>query len=520
MERSTANISYKGSVTDAISETQKQKKLFVVYISGDDADSTLLEQSVWADSRVAVSISKYCIFLHLVQGSVDAIQFSAIYPQKSVPSITAVGYNGIKLWQHEGYTSVENFVASIEKAWASLHLQETTLTLLTQALASKKPETLGSNSQAAGENASTSNTGSLSGANVIDNLEDKPTEEPKLPEQEMISETVKANDKMPGLQTSLQSNTAVKVKEDPNTPQRSKRENVGSVNTDVHSSMASRDIDISVIPEETKETKETPEINTMVKDEKTKKEEVSEPVGYSNVVKSNDINLNIRMPDGGSLKRNFMTTDTLGSVKQYIDENQGSGISSYDLAIPYPRKVFTEQEMDIILSELGFAARQALMVVPHRQANIPPATSNPQLSTSMVVSTDSNNGGYFALLKRALSFVNPFSYLGGSTNSSNFEPAPHTPRAQSNSYQYQPYRPNDALQGRLLSGTASSSRPSVQTQTNHNSANQSTGEIRRTARPFGSNIHTLKHDEDDMQSRDSNTFWNGNSTQYGGDDKK
>lgn len=40
----------------------------------------------------------------------------------------------------------------------------------------------------------------------------------------------------------------------------------------------------------------------------------------------------------------------------------------------------------------------------------------------------------------------------------------------------------------------------------------------RPARQFGSNIHTLRHDGD--SSSDKNVFWNGNSTQFGGDDKK
>lgn len=58
------------------------------------------------------------------------------------------------------------------------------------------------------------------------------------------------------------------------------------------------------------------------------------------------------------------------------------------------------------------------------------------------------------------------------------------------------------------------------------SANQSTSAAGRdddgkkrqpTTSHFGSNIHTLKHDEDDGRFSDRNAFWNGNSTQYGGD---
>lgn len=39
---------------------------------------------------------------------------------------------------------------------------------------------------------------------------------------------------------------------------------------------------------------------------------------------------------------------------------------------------------------------------------------------------------------------------------------------------------------------------------------------RPTTSRTGSNIHTLKHDEEDAPFGDGNAFWNGNSTQYGG----
>lgn len=56
--------------------------------------------------------------------------------------------------------------------------------------------------------------------------------------------------------------------------------------------------------------------------------------------KSTDVHLNIRLPDGSSLKEKFPMTSTLSMVKDFVDENQASGIGSYDLAVPYPRKVF------------------------------------------------------------------------------------------------------------------------------------------------------------------------------------
>lgn len=71
--------------------------------------------------------------------------------------------------------------------------------------------------------------------------------------------------------------------------------------------------------------------------------------------------------------------------------------------------------------------------------------------------------------------------------------------------------PNPSLQGALRDGgRADQSTPSTAGGTTSNSKSR-----QQTSR-FGSNIHTLKHDNDDAQFNDRNAFWNGNSTQFGG----
>jgi len=54
------------------------------------------------------------------------------------------------------------------------------------------------------------------------------------------------------------------------------------------------------------------------------------------------------LPNGASLQRKFTVRDTLKYVKNYVGENQVSGVGSYDLAVPYPRRVFNEEGMYII----------------------------------------------------------------------------------------------------------------------------------------------------------------------------
>ncbi|KAM0940642.1 putative UBX domain, Ubiquitin-like domain superfamily, Thioredoxin-like superfamily [Dioscorea sansibarensis] len=505
MEGFTASFEYKGSIADAINAAQREKKLFVVYISGKDENSILLEQSTWVDSSVVDSISKYCIFLHLKQESVEASQFSAIYPQQSFPSITAIGYNGLVLWKHEGYVNAENFLENIEKAWAAFHLQGATAMFVAAALASKQPEP--ANSASANvvpcEEGSSSNRGAASASaesekpSVI--IEARPLTIPEAPVDQNVGEQ----------HADLQGNEPV---EDSSIPCEVRDHNTNKGTQ--FSSPTCGVADCFTTPQGTaiennatltSESAERTSIYNPVNPQVTSLVDTDEPENSnqisvdelpvsSDAIKSNEIHLNIRLPDGSTLQTKFSISDTLSLVKNYVDENQTSTMGPYTLAVPYPRKVFGEQDMFKSLTELEFSSRQALIVVPHRQ-NIQPRGG--QLTNNVVRATDSSQSseGYFGYVKRILSYANPFAYFGGNANSSSSQTIPPSDGL----WQYGP-------------------NPYLQNQLNRQSPprGDTTRNTRRTSRPFGSNIHTLRHDEDQLPSGDRNTFWNGNSTQFGG----
>ena len=85
------------------------------------------------------------------------------------------------------------------------------------------------------------------------------------------------------------------------------------------------------------------------------------------------------------------------------------------------------------LSEVALLNRQALMVVPRQRATSYQrggSSSDRATSTTSSDSANANDGGYFAFIKRALSYVNPLSYFGGSTSSSS------SGQAQSGTWEY------------------------------------------------------------------------------------
>ncbi|CAI0397198.1 unnamed protein product, partial [Linum tenue] len=483
-ESCIAELAYRGSISQAILEAKAQKKLFIVYISGKDPVSVDLEKSTWTDSKVADTLSKYCVLLHVLEGSNDAANFSAIYPQKSVPAVAVIGFNGVQLWQSEGNVSAEVLVSSLEKAYLSLHIQETTASVFTAALANTKsaPTTPGSSHIISGDHGSSSSTVSSSpdGKKVQsyefeqpsasgtkdDNHRDRKTKDDENASSDPcnVNKSMKAEDEQSRFQP-LSKSTGPSSKNIPV---------IREVSTDYNSD-------------------KPPLMNPLPKDAQDKKpatsneKEIDAIEKGSKINASTDVHLNIKLLNGTSIQEKFLVSCTLRMVKDYVDSNQENGYAAYDLAIPYPRKIFGEQDLCRSLSDLGLFNRQALIVVPH-QKGVSYFQAQSRADTSSSVASP---GGYFGYIRKVFSFINPLSYVGGSSS-------PASGQAGSSMWQYSKF---PSLYQRDSAATANDIRSR-----------------RLAAFGSGSNIHTLRRDEEDDRSNGRNTFWNGNSTQFGSGD--
>ncbi|XVE84569.1 hypothetical protein DITRI_Ditri17bG0023600 [Diplodiscus trichospermus] len=536
MERSESlsSLTYEGSIPEAILEAKNQKKLFVVYISGDDAESKNMEDSTWTDQKVQETLSKYCILLHIRGGSTDAANFCAIYPQKSVPCITAIGYNGVQVWQSEGFVSAEILASSLEKAWLSLHIQETTARVLSAALASKKYES----SSSGASTVSQSEQGSSSSVTVpsttmdavVQSLESKPAVTSGVIEEKTDGENA-VKEKNPelvdkGSSESFSADNVANVVDECVVSNEATTTVVGSVALSqpvpVSENASFYPEDNCLIPVKGIDHPSScpsgssplsaAEAEKALQHEKDKgvddrQDGTSEHTATANI--PTDVHLSIRLPDSSSLQEKFPVAYTLRMIKDYVDRNQSSVMGSYDLAIPYPRKLFADQDLNKSLLDLGLLNRQALIVVPHQRSTgiQGQRSSADQRNSTPTEASAGSNGGYFAYIKSFLSYVNPFSYLGGGAGSST--------TGQESQNGIWEYSPNPTLQNNLAGRNRSYSPNSPDRSAS--TARDESRSRRPTTSLYGSNIHTLKHDEDDDRFSDRNPFWNGNSTQYGGD---
>lgn len=90
------------------------------------------------------------------------------------------------------------------------------------------------------------------------------------------------------------------------------------------------------------------------------------------------------------------------------------------LGVDYCFIIWIHADLGKSLSDLGLHNRQALIMVRHQgiSSDIRGASSSSDQRNSAAngVSSNENGDGYFAFAKRILSYVNPFSYLGGGSS--------------------------------------------------------------------------------------------------------
>lgn len=70
--------------------------------------------------------------------------------------------------------------------------------------------------------------------------------------------------------------------------------------------------------------------------------------------KSDNIQLSIRMPSGNRLEIKVTKQDALRKVKNFVDENKGNGLGSYDLSLVYPKRVFSDQGIESLFLVTSF----------------------------------------------------------------------------------------------------------------------------------------------------------------------
>ncbi|KAM4626627.1 UBX domain-containing protein 4 [Discoglossus pictus] len=105
---------FQGSIPEAIAAAKQRSSVFVVFVAGDDEQSTQMAES-WASVTVEETASDGFVAIKLDSKSETCLQFSQIYPVVCVPSSFFIGENGIPLEVIAGSLSAEELTSRINK---------------------------------------------------------------------------------------------------------------------------------------------------------------------------------------------------------------------------------------------------------------------------------------------------------------------------------------------------------------------------------------------------------------------
>ncbi|XP_060890412.1 UBX domain-containing protein 4 isoform X2 [Labrus mixtus] len=491
---------FQGSIPDAISSAKQRGSVFVVVITGDDEQSSQLMSS-WEDDIVSETANSCCVAIRVDGKSDTCVQFSQIYPVVCIPSSFFIGDNGIPLEVIAGSVSAEELINRIHRV-KQMHAQQ-----------------IGPDTMPPAENS------------PHDNRASHPAPEP-APDSDpgpsggvtSAAETTKVS---PADQTSSQhqsdENLEAKVERlTKKLEERREQKKVGEDENEIRKEMERRktgkDVqDFKKKQEDEKTKRLLEERNREKAEERAARERVKQQIAmdradraarYAKVQeedqaaklaaqqvrqaeqearrevllreRSTVARIQFRLPDGSSFTNQFPSQSRLQEARNFAVQEVGNRYGNFSLATMFPRREFTNEDLERTLLELELAPSASIVLLPQ--------SSRPSNTVAQ-----SSGGSIWAVLGTLLypllavwRFLSSFLFTAPPPpGTSSRDPVQH----QSNSY---------------TNSTAASDKTKRETLSKHS--------VEKRPRDFKKDgkVCRLRTQED---SEDDNNTWNGNSTQ-------
>ncbi|XP_022286470.2 UBX domain-containing protein 4-like [Crassostrea virginica] len=453
---------FSGSIPDAIQRSKQQKRLFIVYIYGQN-DMTTAMDKVWNDEEVIKICNEAgCVAIKMAANSNDCGNFSQIYPVMVVPSTYFIGVNGAPIEITAGHKEKTDFVLVLKNV-LKIH-----------------NETLNQSMPSAGQ----TNTSSQPSASTQPSTLTQPNT--PSPEKPPLDERVqKAKEKMEQKKAEREMTEKEKQKQEEAErrklgkdlqklkefqKEREMKETVEQMRKDRAEEKRQRDKIKEQIARDREERaarfkKETEKQQQAQEEKNQAKLTAQQKQSSENEARRRETaRIQVRLPDGTSLSNSFPSSDTLQCVHSVVTQHVGSDVT---LSMVYPKRTFTTEDLSQTLLSLNLAPSSVLIAVPR---------------ISSVISTPGGAGGgvltwLFAPFLFLWNMISVFLFGGGAASQPQSDDMPPTTDDS------QPARRRDRPQ------TAYQRRP----------MNRGDGNVRR--------LTDMRDDDDE------NATWNGNSTQ-------
>ncbi|GAB1600082.1 UBX domain-containing protein 4-like [Argonauta hians] len=472
------------SIAQAIHTSKTRKCIFLVYVFGEDELSQKMDETL-AHETVS-NLCKDFVAVKIKSPSDICKQFSQIYPVVVVPSIFFIGLNGQPLeitpgsLDPEDLTKKVNEVIKTHESQVSRAMEvvdktgEAAAAALPAAAASSAATSAADVTEAMeveadavtvtpGTSASLDQRVAYAQQKIQENQETKVVNEEKKEKEKEIGrrqlgkdvQKLRRNQVDQSLKE-MQDEIKKEREEDRRARQRIKEE-----------------IDRDRAQRKAKYEKEKLEREMLQKEMREKKEKENQMTAAEKEAARREFSrIQFRLPNGTSITQQFKSSEPLSAARNFISQHAGSNIQLYTM---FPKRTFTNQDMNCSLLSLDLVPSSVILVIPQK---------------SNIVQKASNSSGIFSMILAPVFALLNFLYgiVFGSPTDASSTPDNTTNRKE---------RENP------VPSTSTSQRPS--TAYKRHSSTTSTSISRQEG-----NIHkfTGAQDDDDDQST-----WNGNSTQ-------
>ncbi|XP_028627331.1 UBX domain-containing protein 4 isoform X1 [Grammomys surdaster] len=399
---------FQGAIPAAIASAKRSGAVFVVFVAGDDEQSTQMAAS-WEDEKVTEASSNNFVAIKIDTKSEACLQFSQIYPVVCVPSSFFIGDSGIPLEVIAGSVSADELVTRIHKV-QQMHSSkgETSVTTNDNQSESSVSTPSASFEPDICENAESRNTELCETPATSDTKSDTATGGENASHDSLSQEPHRCSNQRPAEDLTVRVESRLTKKLEERREEKRKEEAQREIKKEIERRKTGKEmldykrkqeeeLTKRMLEERSREKAEDRAARERIKQQialdraeraarfaKTKEAEAAKAAALlakqaeaevkresSTRDRSTIARIQFRLPDGSSFTNQFPSDAPLEEARQFAAQTVGNTYGNFSLATMFPRREFTREDYKRKLLDLELAPSASVVLLPAGR----PATS-------------------------------------------------------------------------------------------------------------------------------------------------
>ncbi|XP_068602300.1 UBX domain-containing protein 4 isoform X2 [Brachionichthys hirsutus] len=379
---------FESSIPDAINLAKARSCVFVVVITGEDDQSAQLMSS-WEDDTVSEAARTCCVAIKVDAKSEACVQFSQIYPVVVVPSSFFIGDNGLPLEVIAGSVSAEDLMKRISrvKQMCAQQVQGGAASSEPSPLVASGPldnmaaepapafviqpaatEPTGKRNDGSISSTATPSESASSGSHpqpetkverVARKLEEKQEQKKMGEEENKIKKEIerrKVGKDMQDFKRKQDEEKTKRLLEERNREKAEEKAARERVKQQIALDRAERAARYDKTQGEEKAAK-LAQLRARQAEQEVRKEALVRE-------RSTITRIQFRLPDGSSFTKQFPSQSRLQESLDFVVQEVGNRYNNFSLATMFPRREFTNEDLNKTLQELDLAPSASIVLLP------------------------------------------------------------------------------------------------------------------------------------------------------------